>query len=477
MGNSEIMREYLVRLGYQTDVVSLRRFEDNLGKTSKRLLKVSTAVTGIVATIGTATAAFSYSMRKMYFTSQLANSSVKNLNAVSYAGKQIGISGDSMESMIKSMGMMVRLNPGIKALAQNLGIAMNGTDTSDQLIQLMTALKSQPEYIGSQFAEMFGIDKESFLLMIDNIEKFKQKKEEMLELQNKLNVNAKEQIDTMLHYTSTLDKLGSEADMLGTKILTKLVDPFDRGVSAIDEWMIHFSSALDTIDEGILDPKWFIETYIQGAKDFGNRVKGWFSKAEENPIVQTVEKNIATGAEGIMNFFISKGWSAEQSAGIAANLHAESGFDPKAVGDGGKAYGIAQWHPSRQAQFKSIFGKDIRESTQQEQLAFVDWELKNSHKGAGIRLKKATSAAEAGGIVTRGYEIPAALEKESNARSALAETYASKLGAGGQSGTTLNQSTTINVQGNGAEVAAKAVAREQNEVNRNLVRNFPGIVQ
>ena len=467
--NSEIMREYLIRLGYQTDVTSLRRFEDNLGKTSKRLLKVGTAVTGIVATIGAATTAFSYSMRKMYFTSQLANSSVKNLNAMSYAGKQIGISGDSMESMIKGMGMMVRLNPGIKALAQNLGIAMNGTDTADQLTSLMTALKSQPEYIGAQFAEMFGVDKESFLLMIDNLEKFKQKQAESKKIWSDMNVDIDASKNTILEYTSTLDKLGEKSEALGAKILTKLVGPFKEATQWIDNLLEGTAFGLDHIEEEFSE--WMETNPI--AKFFGGKE----AKKTVQQTASSAGQTIANGAEGIMNFFISKGWSAEQSAGIAANLHAESGFDPKAVGDSGKAYGMAQWHPDRQKRFKSIFGKDIRDSSKEEQLAFVDWELKNSHKGAGIRLKKATSAAEAGGIVTRGYEIPAALEKESNARSALAESFNSKLGTGSKGGVVVNQETTINVQGNGAAATGKAVENAQGGVNQDMARHFASIVQ
>ena len=38
----------------------------------------------------------------------------------------------------------------------------------------------------------------------------------------------------------------------------------------------------------------------------------------------------------------------EQAAGVAGNIHVESqGFNPRAVGDGGAALGLAQWHPDR----------------------------------------------------------------------------------------------------------------------------------
>lgn len=64
-----------------------------------------------------------------------------------------------------------------------------------------------------------------------------------------------------------------------------------------------------------------------------------------------------------MGFFMHQGWSGAQSAGLAANLLAESNFDPTAVGDNGKAYGIGQWHGDRQALFAKVFHHDIQHST------------------------------------------------------------------------------------------------------------------
>jgi TP901 family phage tail tape measure protein len=107
-------------------------------------------------------------------------------------------------------------------------------------------------------------------------------------------------------------------------------------------------------------------------------------------------------------YFMKKGWTQPQAAGIAANLWTESLFNPKAVGDNGHAYGIAQWHEDRQAEFKKLFGTDIRDSTKEQQLDFVDYELrKGKEKKAGDALSGASSAQDAGGIVSRLYERPA----------------------------------------------------------------------
>ena len=114
----------------------------------------------------------------------------------------------------------------------------------------------------------------------------------------------------------------------------------------------------------------------------------------------------SNSAEDAMKFFQSAGWTKEQAAGIVGNLQVESGknLNTGAVGDGGKAKGVAQWHPDRQAKFKDIIGKDVMSSTLEEQLKFVDWELKNTEKSAGDKLKQARTAAEAARIVDKQYE-------------------------------------------------------------------------
>lgn len=117
-------------------------------------------------------------------------------------------------------------------------------------------------------------------------------------------------------------------------------------------------------------------------------------------------------------FFESKGWTKEQAAGLVGNLITESKLDPTAVGDNGKAYGIAQWHPDRQAKFAQQYGKDIKNSTFEEQLAFVDWELRNNEKTAGQSLAGARTASEAAAIVDKKYERSsgaALAERQANA--------------------------------------------------------------
>ena len=125
----------------------------------------------------------------------------------------------------------------------------------------------------------------------------------------------------------------------------------------------------------------------------------------------TGEYGSSGNAKTAMKILMDKGWSKEQAAGIAANLEAESGFNTKALGDQGKAAGIAQWHPDRQKRFEEVYGKKLSEATFEEQVGFVDWELKNTEKKAGDKIKSAKSATEAAAFGEQYYERSALGQK------------------------------------------------------------------
>ncbi len=130
----------------------------------------------------------------------------------------------------------------------------------------------------------------------------------------------------------------------------------------------------------------------------------------------------AVGA--VVDYFMAKGWTQDQAEGIAANIEAESAFKANASGDGGQAYGLAQWHPDRQAEFAKQYGKDIRNSTGAEQLEFINHELtRGNEKSAGNKLRAATSAYDAASIVSREYERPADAAGEASRRGASAAGY------------------------------------------------------
>lgn len=120
-------------------------------------------------------------------------------------------------------------------------------------------------------------------------------------------------------------------------------------------------------------------------------------------------------------FFVSKGYTPQQSAGIVANLIAESSLDTKIEGDRGTAVGLAQWRLERRENLEKMYGDQWHSF--ENQLEFVDWELKNTEVGAYKALQNATTASEAALIFSDEYERP----HEDWARNTERQATASKI--------------------------------------------------
>lgn len=113
-------------------------------------------------------------------------------------------------------------------------------------------------------------------------------------------------------------------------------------------------------------------------------------------------------ARQTIDFFMSKGLTRAQAAGIAGNLLFESGFNPNAVGDGGTSFGIAQWHSGRGAAMKSwTRAHGYPTSSFKGQLEYLWHELNGSESHALSKLRGTTNAYDAGMAFCRYFERPA----------------------------------------------------------------------
>lgn len=73
-----------------------------------------------------------------------------------------------------------------------------------------------------------------------------------------------------------------------------------------------------------------------------------------SPASPTSQSGVAAQA---WNFFANKGLQPHQVAGILGNISAESAFNPKAVGDAGKALGLFQWNDRAPRMLSAIGGR------------------------------------------------------------------------------------------------------------------------
>ena len=125
------------------------------------------------------------------------------------------------------------------------------------------------------------------------------------------------------------------------------------------------------------------------------------------------------------------GYTDAQISGVIGSLMQESGgnLDPNAVNPKSGARGIAQWlSKDRVANFARLNGHDLSKSTYEEQVDFMIWELNNSEKSAGDKLRRSKTPAEAALIHSTKYERPGAAEAANERRQRLASDVHQRYG-------------------------------------------------
>jgi hypothetical protein len=225
-GSAEVLQEYLIKLGYKVDEPSLKKFNNGLEGVGKRIFGIGTAVAGAVIAVETAAAAFAYSMRKVYFESKLADSSVKNLQAMEFAGKKFGISAETMGQAIHSMAQAFRLNPGLQGLVESFGIRVSGRDVSDVMKDYVKALDKMPEFQGAQYAGLFGIDPDTYHLMRGHIDELNAEAEKLKATFKDLGLDMDDTAVTGKKYADSLDDIKMHFDALEKTILSKSLPAF-----------------------------------------------------------------------------------------------------------------------------------------------------------------------------------------------------------------------------------------------------------
>ena len=120
----------------------------------------------------------------------------------------------------------------------------------------------------------------------------------------------------------------------------------------------------------------------------------------------------ATSAGRMAGVFRANGLSDAVIAGILGNIQYESGFNARAVGDSGTAFGHAQWRAGRVDNFQRQIGVHPSRATGEQSARFILWELQNPG-AAGMRpeqaaaIRNARTPEEAADLFERYYERPA----------------------------------------------------------------------
>ncbi|MEN6629817.1 MAG: phage tail tip lysozyme [Sulfuricella sp.] len=496
MADANVIREYLVGLGFKVDDKSLKNFEKTIEDTGKAVFKMAAAIETAALAIGAGVAKFAEGMDTLYFASKRNETSVKNIKAVEFAAKNLGATAEEARGSIEGLSRFMRENPGSEDFIASLGVdARDGNgklkEKSQLLEELGSKLAKMPWFQAKQYGNALGIS-DNMLRAIQSGD-FSGYMQQFRETTK--NTDFEAAAEKARKFEEKLTDLQERIKSLGVTIGSDLIDALGPQMESAAKWFKEngddVSKTVSTIGKVIVQLSDLVLPILSKIGEGWKNIYDWVKAAGEkiNELLPSSVSNkigagtawlfdklgirgavdkmmfgesstpASSGSKSAYSTIRGFGWSHEQAAGILANLNAESGMNPGAVGDNGKAYGIAQWHPDRQAAFAKWSGKDIRKSTLEEQLAFMNYELtQGAEQKAGALLRATKNAQAAGEVMSRHYERPLAADAEASKRGAAAVQ--------------ISQTTQITVAGGDPIATGRAVAGEQNRVNVAMARNM-----
>lgn len=157
-------------------------------------------------------------------------------------------------------------------------------------------------------------------------------------------------------------------------------------------------------------------------------VRSLMTSKDNKPTTKiNVSSTDKSSAKEIIDFFKNKGLTPEQSAGIAGNLWAESGFKTKALGDNSTSLGLAQWHKERKDSLIDwCKSQNLDPYSVKGQLEYLWHELNTSEKNALSKVKSSNSVEEASFNFAKYFERCAECKNETSKTNITRMEYANK---------------------------------------------------
>lgn len=436
----EVIKEFLVSLGFQVQPVGLNKFKDVLGSIDNAAFRTGKNIIGLGVAAEALVGIFARNMEKLFYASQRTKSSVEGLQALRFAAGQVGVEADEAAGALESMSGILRTQPGARALIEQLlGEPSANKENLELLYGLILKLKGMPHEIGAQFASMFGLDERTFFMLKSRIEELMAADQKRRQMTKEAGLDPKGSSETAREYMNTLREVWERVGILSQKTAEQLLPTFREINKLVLEALDGLTKWVGSDKAKTLFSGWRLE--LMAIAEGIEGISGMWSAARAGD-AKAFARALLKAGEALM--------MESPSIKEAARKMVEGDKPPLSSGSVG-GYQLAQQMVAL-GMLKRHY--NTAELSGEEMSA-----LENEIRETELRIR----ALKSQGFVPSGVNAPGALRMMEE-------------GAGG-GGVVIHQKTDINVTSNDATSAGKAVASEQKRVNADLVRNATGAVR
>lgn len=283
--SADVIKEFLVGLGFKIDEKGQKRFVDTIGAATVQAVALGAATTAAATAVVAGVAKISDSLEQLYFASQRSKASVETIQALDFAARQFGAGA---RDAVESLGRFMRSSPGAASFLNGLGVqtqTANGKlrDTGEILTDLGARLKQMPYYRAKAYADFLGIDERTLMALQQGLGEFSSKYRDMLRAAN---LDSDKAAKSAHGFMVELRTLGAAADILFKKAGSELAGGLSDEIRRFRQWIV---SNFDDISGGIVK---VVQVLVKAGEillsiarriwDAGRAVVEWFQNADQS---------------------------------------------------------------------------------------------------------------------------------------------------------------------------------------------------
>lgn len=293
--NEEVIKSFLVSIGYQTDETSLRKFTLSLESVTKKVMALGVGVAATAVAVVTGVKIISGEMERLYYASQRTGETVGNIMALRYAAGQIGLAADQAQASLEGFTRTLRLNPGMNGLLSQLGVT--GKGPLEQFESFIGKMRQMKPYIAAQYAALFGIDPDTLLMLEQGQEKRLAAEEKYRQKLSANHIDPDRAADAGRQFDNSIRDITDDIHLFWVllqehlaPVLTTIAERFAKWEQAhADKVAGRIATALEAVAKWVSEVDWdevgndvdvFLSKAWEVAKVIGNII-GSFAKAAE----------------------------------------------------------------------------------------------------------------------------------------------------------------------------------------------------
>lgn len=426
---SETLQEFIVRVRYSQDSTEQNNMLGGIASVTGSVMKLGAAILATGAAVAYGTKKYAFAFNDLSQAASRMKMGVSDLKSMTAAASELGSSVESMKGSMESFASFQRRNPwGSVDFMRSMGADVELKDSNDvKLKKLSEAMQSRNESMGETAGTQLNLLQGQNLGIAENdlLAMMKPGWSGLVAKHNEAQKtnNYDETAQIANKAVIALDDADLHVDAAKSKLM---VPALEAGTKAVDKFSEHIDSVtgkLSDLEDALSIPDWMKKLQgnpgdppptTGGMMEAAGTVAGSFFSGVGNAMSEAFGNPVEARKKQALESFKAHGATAQEASGAVANLMAESSLNPNAIGDGGKAYGIMQWHKDRQMRYAEKYGHTMQDAAKEvklsEQLDFYEWEKidKGGDQISGWDRAKSSgkSAREYGEAISRNVVRP-----------------------------------------------------------------------